>query len=56
MRKKSGIAELFAFNGASGLTREIVQKFIEKIVVADEEHLGDFWKDFAFPECRTGSM
>lgn len=44
MLKKSDLPELLAFYGAAELTNEIVQKFIEKIVVTDEAHLEFFWK------------
>ena len=47
MLKKSDLPELLAFYGAAELTNEIVQKFIEKIVVTDEQNVEIFWKEGA---------
>lgn len=47
MLKKSDIPELLAFYGAAELTNEIIRKFIEKIVVTDEQNMEIFWKEGA---------
>lgn len=47
MLKKSDIPELLAFYDAAELTKEIVQRFIEKIVVTDEQNIEIFWKEGA---------
>ena len=44
--KKSGVSGSLDFHGAMELTDDVVQRFIEKIVVSDEEHMEIFWKDF----------